>query len=331
MSKKVFKNEDGIWVTNFTIHKNDSAQTESFTKYLNELDPFFTLASEKSEFQFLLTLFRFRGMQDAGWDPFENLEQAHEEFKKLNQRDGEDLTKHYALFLYGLIIEASEPYEFLANLLNVIEGDSYIIKNFKDYTDSNGRQRSLHPLDKISQLQSRAKKVKLKLTLFDEFVDNKLRNAIFHSDYAVYGSEVRVLNPTHNYKQEEWIALLNRCFSYWMAFLHLYKGFIGQYDEPKVIDPSPGFSENPEEKITLIIREGYGVIGMKDSWTPEQLKKGFIPHRIGRFLPYELILIEKGETFLPPNKIERFNRRIRFLPRFFQRFLVKKFRKNYGV
>ena len=111
-------------------------------------------------------------MRDVGWDSFENLIEIHEIFYKVQSLKLRDAEKaHYALFTYGLIIEASVPYELLANFINVIKGDRYVLNNFPDSVDSKtGKKYSQSVLDKISQLKSWAKSVSLDLSFFDDFV-----------------------------------------------------------------------------------------------------------------------------------------------------------------
>ena len=333
MKSKLFKDKnDGKWKANFKIKEDQFDYLGSLICYLNVLDPFFTRAKKKSEFSFILTLLRFDGAKDAGWDPFENLSHVYEAFKMLSLKKVEgNMLDHYALFLYGLILEASAPYELIANLINILEGDTYKIKNFPDYTDStSGRQRSLSPADKISQLRSRAKKQKLELSFYDDFFDYKLRNAIFHSDYVIYSSEIRINNPAKKYSKKEWMILVNKTFAYIEALLHLYNGSIADYKSPQLIDPNSEYNYYPGAKMTTVVREDYGLIGIKDIWTKKELEKGMIPNHLGRFLFYEQDLLEKGILHMPPNRIEVFNKKIKHLPSFVRKYLVKKFKKKYN-
>ena len=325
MSRKFYKDTDsGKWESDFAVAPTDVFGS-AMLEYLNVLDPFFSKAQEKCEFEFILCLLRFTGMRDAGWDPFENLLDVYEGFQRIHATNIEDeLKAHYALFMYGLILEASAPYEMLANLMNVIEGNRYSIQNFKDYKDSvTGRIRSLSPADKAAQLKSRAKKLRLSLALFDEFSDNALRNGIFHSDYSIYWPEIRIRNPDKRYSHQEWMGLVNRSFAYLSALEHLYYGFVRTYSEPELIEPHPEFKHHQDEKVTTIVRQGYGLVGIKDNWTKEQVVAGFIPYRVGLFLPYEIPLVEQGILKLPSNKIEKFNKRIKYLPRIFKEVCCK--------
>lgn len=334
MKKFTFKDEsDGIWKNNFEIQNDNFGYQKNLVRYLNKIDPIFHKARDMCEFEFIVTLLRFEGLKEAGWDPFENLEDVYDSFKKLSKRNsGNKAKSQYALFLYGLILEASVPYETFANLLNVIDGDRYKVRNFPDYSHPiTERAISQSPLDKISQLESRAKKHKLELDFFAEFFDNKLRNAIFHSDYVIYWPEVRINNPARKYSHDEWMILINSSFAYIDAFLNVHKSYIEEHKEPKLIEPHPGFNYHSGGKMTTITREDHGLIGIRDTWTPEEISLGMIPNHFGKFLPYEISLLENGTLKMPPNKIERFNNKLRYLPTRQRAYLVKRFKKKFNI
>lgn len=330
--KGIFIYESNVWKFDPQIKKEHSKFLQTQLKYLNELDPLFRKAKEASELQFILCLIRQGGYTDVGWDPFETFIQTYDAFKSINSSGlYSSVTDPYALFMYGLIMEASVPYEFLANLLNVIEGGTYRINNFPDDTDANGKKRSQPFQNKIDQIKSRAKKHKIKITLFDDFVDNKLRNSIFHSDYSMYLSEIRILHPIKRYTKEERMTLMNNAFTYIEAFLGLYYAYIGAYKKPELIDAPEDFIHHPNEKVITIVREGYGLLGIKDNWTQDQLARGYIPFRLLSCFPYEIPLIEKGQLLLPPDRVKKFNNFVKPFPRFIRIFLVKIFRKKFRI
>lgn len=329
---KLTRKENGEWHFPTTIKNAHSSYQPALEKYLNALDPFFARAKEKCEFEFIFSLLRVRGLAGPGWDTLRNLAEVYKSFDKINKllRDDNVTPTHFSLFLYGLTIEASEPYELLSNLINVIEDKRYNpMSHFPDYSDGHGKMRSMSPADKITQIKSRAKKVKLNLQIFDEFFDNKLRNSVFHSDYAVYNNEIRLMNPAVVYSRDDWHKLINCAIAYYEALMTLYKYHIGQYAEPKLVKPHPDLSPDKELMFVTIIRTGHGLIGLRDNWTPEQLANGRIPYVIGRFLPYEQKLVAKGQRILPRNKIERINTILKWLPKAVNRQLVKKLSKYY--
>jgi hypothetical protein len=47
----------------------------------------------------------------------------------------------------------------------------------------------------------------------------------------------------------------------------------------------------PNERAVVMVREGHGAIGLKHAWTLEELKRGHINRRFGRFSMEETKLI----------------------------------------
>ncbi len=328
---KIERNDNGKWTVK-AIKKSHPSYRQSIEKYINIIELYYSQAKHKCEFEFILTLLRFKGASGPGWDPFETLQDAHKAFYKISRKFRSDrfINKQYSLLLYGLIIEASEPYEILANLINIIDGDRYLAKtHFPDYTDSHGRIRSQSPADKIAQLKKKAKNIKLKLDIFDEFFDNKLRNSIFHSDYTISGNEVRLLNPIKIYLRDEWHTLINRSLAYLEALTIVHYFYISEYKIPQLVKPHPDFSSDPKDICITIIRKGYGLVGLKDNFTEKEIKNGHIPHRIGRFMPYEQELIERGIISLPKNRVKRINKILSIFPSFISRFIVKRIKKYF--
>lgn len=97
----ITRTEEGIWTLNISPDEEQAASkshpsyTDAFVRYLNALDPAFSRALEASEFDFLLALLRIRGMQDAGWDPYETTLEAIEVIRELHERtDGFIARRH---------------------------------------------------------------------------------------------------------------------------------------------------------------------------------------------------------------------------------------------
>jgi hypothetical protein len=144
-----------------------------------------------------------------------------------------EAARHLQLWIYGHIVEASEPYEILANLLAISQGDTFRTDRFPL---QNGRPQS--PGAKIKALEETAKTVNLPnfSTALTEIWDRDLRNAIFHSDYSIHGPEVRFRKDgwPHAYGNEKILTLVNRALAYFdvLGFLRsTYIGAIG-LDDP---------------------------------------------------------------------------------------------------
>ena len=70
-------------------------------------------------------------MQDPGWDPYESSMVAIKSvLSVLRGKLNSVADRHLALWLYGHIVEASEPYEFLGNLIDVSVGGKFKILRF---------------------------------------------------------------------------------------------------------------------------------------------------------------------------------------------------------
>lgn len=301
------RNEDGIWSIRFEedeqsgVEESHPAYLEALPRYLTALDPAFTRACERCEFEFLLSMIRFRGIQDAGWDPYETTVRAipallkvHRQIEEQMKAEGFEAARHLQLWIYGHILEASEPYEILANLIAVARGERFSIQHFPPNT----RGRPRNPGEKIERIEREATAAGIPQVAIPlrETWDRDFRNAIFHSDYALYGGETRTVRPIKSYTHEEVMTFVNRALAYHDALEALYKGAIGSYTAPVVIDVHPNFSNDPEERAVVIVREGYGAIGVKDAWTPAQRARGKIHFRVGRFTPTEIRLLDGDPT-----------------------------------
>ena len=70
--KEFIRDSEGV-ITNKNIPASwNKVYKETIIRYLNYLDPLFEKARKSSEWDFALTLLRVRGVQDAGWDYYEN-------------------------------------------------------------------------------------------------------------------------------------------------------------------------------------------------------------------------------------------------------------------
>lgn len=328
------KVENDEWELIGNFHDTHPQMKKSLEKYLNALDALFRKAKEKQECEFILSLLAIKGMQSAGWDLLGGMEET---FKALGKIRNKNRKNYYGvqtiyLFMYGLILESDPLYELLANLLNVAEGKRFLIAgaNFPDIKHPNGATQSVPPIDKINQIKSRAEQLKLNLSLFDDFYDKELRNALFHSDYVLYDNEIRLPNTFHNkvYSNEEWVVLTNNAMAYYQAITHLRKYHISLYDKPQTITPHPEMVHRQNEKVLTIVREGHGVIGIKDAFTKQEIEQGKIPFSLGKFYPEEQRLIRKGQLLLPKYKEPIINIIYKYSPDFFKRILLKYYRSN---
>jgi hypothetical protein len=290
--------EDGKWTLQPEGDEHSDlhpAYVEALPRYLTMFDPAFTQARDRSEFEFLLSLFRVRGFQGPGWDPYKTTLQAIPALVKVHKEIKEfEAQRHLQLWIYGHILEASEPYEIIMNLIDVANGGRFRTERFPPHA---GR-RPLSPgekIDKIKKASTAAGMPEVAAPLI-EIWNRDFRNAIFHADYTLYGGEVRTVRPTSVYTHEQVMTIVNRAIAYYDALTGLYRVHIESYSEPVTIKVSPGFSKDPEENAIVIVREGHGAVGLKDAWTSEQIQLGKIPFRVGTFTREEIEVLDKNPT-----------------------------------
>ncbi len=326
-----FDTADSTWKAGLTRGWNPTYR-QRLLGSLNAFGPLFTAAKNRSEFEFLVAIFRVRGLSGPGWDPWENTVEVVDRMQALHHKAEYEAAAHLWLWLYGHVIEASEPYETLASMLTITGGGRWSVKNLPDRARRDGSTVPLSPGEKIQKLTDLATQVRLPATVqpLSGLVDRNLRNAIFHSDYSIYDGNVRIYNPTKEYPRAAILDQVNHAIAYFEAIKYLIKAARAEYLEPKVIDVHPGFSGDPDEKAVVMVRQGEGAVGLKDNWTPEEIRRGKIPFRIGRFYSYEQRMLDANPltTVFPPSRIHRANHILRILPRFASARLVRWLRKT---
>lgn len=327
----IIKNSKGKWDFKNIPKSFNPIYKEALIKYFNTFGPLFEKAKSKSEFEYIITLLRFRGLQDPGWDAWKNTLEAIDGITKLLKRIKDfRIRKHLSLWLYCHIVEASEPYEIIANLINIVDGGRFIKNNFPD----NARGIPKSPSQKINKLTVMSNNINIPDLIFpfNDVFNREIRNAISHSDYAIYNGEVRLPKGGGKvYSQEEIQSLVNKALAYFDTFKNLISFYIRSYEKPKIISVHPEFSKDPQEKAITIIRKGCGLVGIKDNFTKEELKKGKIPFNLGRFHRYELNLLKKDPfpAILPKDKIKRINNILKYLPKFISKYIVKKLQNKF--
>lgn len=326
---KLFKPREFVRNTNGQITDQsiplswNKVYKESVVHYLNYLDPLFEKARKTSEWDFVLTLLRVRGVQDAGWDPYENSLEVVDAVMDMERRLRGDVKLNIFLWLYGHIIEASEPYETTANLLNICLGEPFRAFNFPRIKTRNG-YRPQYPTEKISHLEKLAKKADMEdiVKPVKEVLDKDLRNAVYHSDYAVYKGEVRLSNPDRIISSPETLALTNRALAYHETYKNLIQGYRRGYNKPKFIDVPHYFSKGADTQAVLIVRKGHGLTGVRSVWSKEEIASGRIPFYLGHHHAYESKLIDRDWLLLPRDRVEFWNSILRLLPDFLSKRLV---------
>lgn len=305
-------NEDGFWELkigddeHLALDKFHPTFKDALPRYCTALDRAFVKAREKCEFEFLLTLFRIRGTDNRGiGDAYETTLRAMPLLYEVhNKTENYEAARHLQLWIYGHIVEASEPYEILSNLVNVSLGERF---SGQFYPYKVRENKPVSPGTKIAQIERAAIRAGIPevVTPLKEIWDQNLRNAISHSDYILHGSDV--LTRGRKYTHEEIMTVVTRAFVYHQALSILYKAHIESYDEPKTITVHPAFSKKRGEKAVVIVREGHGAAGLKAALTKEEIARGEIYWRLGRFTSKEIDILNSNPTLALLPRIENTN------------------------
>jgi hypothetical protein len=288
---------DGTWHVVGARHGaqvGDTLHDEALARYLTAFDPAFTRARQRSEFEFILTLLRIRGLQAAGWDPFATTRDAIEAIRQLHERiaPGEEnlaLARHLQLWIYGHIVEASEPYEIVANLVDITRGGRFHAWRFPH---QNNRPQPVGRKIEAIENEASAAGIASVAEPLREVYDRDLRNAVFHADYSLHGGEVRLPRSGARYTHQQIMELVNRALAYFDALTILFDAHVRSYTEPVRIPVSPTFAHGAQEEATVIVRRGYGVVGLKHSLTDADIAAGGIRWRAGIFTSEELALLD---------------------------------------
>ena len=287
---------DSVGVWRAEVEKGEGptnpALKEAWPRYLSAFDKLFYAAQQHNELEFLFSLFRVRSTQDPGWDPYETTIEAIPLVLDVASEVKDPVAQHHmVLWLYGHIVEASEPYELVMNLLEVANGGHYAMGNNLPRTKSGARPSPGSKIAKIAQLAQAAKLEEVAIP-FTEVWDRNLRNAVFHADYALYGSSVRITDPGKEYSGQEIDVLFHRALAYQTSLSTVFRLYVSSYTEPRIIPTSAHFEGDPELQWVVIIRDGYGAAGVKDAWTSAELSRGKIRLRVGRFYEDERQMLD---------------------------------------
>ncbi|MDX6453062.1 MAG: hypothetical protein QOH16_3111 [Gaiellaceae bacterium] len=283
--------DDGTWSLEVEAGEvgRNADHDEAYVRYLNAFDPIFVRARETCEFEFILTLLRVSGLQGPGWDAYNSTRRAINAARELHELipagdEHFEKARHLELWTYGHVVEASEPYAMLANLLDVIRGERFNARRFPP--DARGRPQVV--ASKIDQLVSLARRAGFEGAMdpLREIYDRELRNAIFHADYALHGGNINLTDAGRTIAHDDFMRLLNRALAYHDAIDRLHSTHVSSYTEPLVLPAHPAFAD--DEQAAVIIREDHGVVGLKHNLTPAEIANGGIQWRLGIFQPYEL-------------------------------------------
>ncbi|HLY95102.1 MAG TPA: hypothetical protein VKP14_09670, partial [Gaiellaceae bacterium] len=86
---------------------------------------------------------------------------------------------------------------------------------------------------------------------------------------------------------EEIQTLVNRALAYHEAMAFLVRSYRRGYEDPIELDVHPEAATEPGEKVTVVVRDGDGAIGVRYVHTAEEVAAGAIPAYFARLFPEE--------------------------------------------
>jgi hypothetical protein len=154
-----------------------------------------TDAFKARPFDAVCTLLRVAGLQDAGWDPFEESEAAFKDYNWHLKAKSEELSDksswRIGLLMYCQACEMSAIHQMLANLLRILLDQPYHMNPLGSLGRANKKRMfKWYPPSakakwhKILEMADAAKKQDL-VRLIENVYDDQVRNAFSHSDYII--------------------------------------------------------------------------------------------------------------------------------------------------
>lgn len=172
-------------------------------------------------FEWACTMVRATGLMDTGWDSYTESIALLEDLTQLmglelpadRFSNPANTQARLAVIAYSHMIEMSVPYELLANLLRLRMGMKYSIHPLAHLNKVRGatvngvkrkRIAPASPIAKINEIDEMAKKVGVPDVgaALRGIYNGTIRNAVYHSDYAIHDDSFRLLSGSHYSKKE---------------------------------------------------------------------------------------------------------------------------------
>ncbi len=172
-----------------------AVQLEFQGEYFDCLNSLFNKARETNEYEYICTLLRIRGEEDAGWDPLTETFLLTQDITTLLNAPLVGHTKiRLMLLLYSHLTEVDAVYIILENMLRIIENKPCHMSPFSHLYNKKSRRPSPPSARKVvTYLTEHARQVNIPCLAdsIESFFDEGIRNAFFHSDYTLHQDEFR--------------------------------------------------------------------------------------------------------------------------------------------
>jgi len=164
-------------------------------------DALWSNAFERAPFDAICTLLRVTGIQDAGWDPLEESEEAFKDYNWFLSAESEELSDksqwRMGLLMYCQACEMSAIHLMLANLLRIHLGQPYHLNPLGSLgrPDKKRMFKWYPPSAKVKwrKLRDMASEADIPdlVGLIDNVYNDAVRNAFSHSDYIIAPAHFR--------------------------------------------------------------------------------------------------------------------------------------------
>jgi hypothetical protein len=175
-------------------------------EYVDRLKPLFLPADPVSNdiIRYFASLLRVLGTEDWGWDPYAESRAMLNDINGLFKPDlphahfkqPDETVWRVGLLLYSHIVEMDAPYEVLTNLFRFQLGRGYSPNPFFEFLTAAEQRafqkRGITTGRKIEIIKQLSSQLGLDAgPIFDDFYNNRLRNAFSHSDYILTEEDFR--------------------------------------------------------------------------------------------------------------------------------------------
>jgi hypothetical protein len=210
-------------------------------RFIEMLRPLFLPADPISHdiVRYFASLLRVLGMEDRGWDPYAESRSILNDLNTLMTvelpankfTEPEATIWRLGLLLYSHVVEMDAPYEVIVNLLRFRLGRGYSPNPYFDFLTEKQRKgfkrSGIRTGQKIEIIQSLSREAGLLVgDLYLEFYDNRLRNAVQHSDFILTDSGLRSRNgisgiDAFEISYEELNALITKAKAFIAAYFQV--------------------------------------------------------------------------------------------------------------
>jgi hypothetical protein len=206
---------------------NENSETQPVSRmrhYADILNPLFwndQFNEVHRVFEWACTMVRVTGMKDAGWDSYTESTALLSDLTHLMGMElpadrfpsPANTQARLALIAYSHMIEMNAPYELLANVLRLRMGMKYSmhplahLNRLKGVTVNGVKTKRIAqapPIAKINEIDRMAKEAAVPEVgvALRGIYNSTIRNAVYHSDYAIHDDSFRLLSDFHYSKKE---------------------------------------------------------------------------------------------------------------------------------